>query len=85
MYLAIRRNRQSFVLISIIRYAEEKLSWQREIRVAENEVHESEKRYSEICCQLSTSREHIEQLRNELDNVSKRLARGIEENECLYR
>ncbi len=64
---------------------EEKSSWQKEVRATECELHESEQRYSELCCELASSREHIEQLRNELANVSERLARGIEENESLYR
>lgn len=64
---------------------EEKSSWQNEIRATECELHESEERYSELCCELASSREQVEQLRNELANVSERLARGIEENESLYR
>lgn len=64
---------------------EEKSNWQKELRATECELHETEERYSELCCELASSREHVEQLRNELASVSERLARGIEENESLYR
>ncbi|XP_065217699.1 protein outspread isoform X2 [Planococcus citri] len=66
-------------------YMEEKSNWQKEIRATECELHETEERYTELCCELASSREHVEQLRNELASVSERLARGIEENESLYR
>lgn len=66
------------IVLCINSYRDEKKNWETALCSVQNE---SEKHLEE----LERTREQVSRLRGTLADVSDRLARGIEENESLYR
>lgn len=66
------------IVFCINSYRDEKKNWETALCSVQNE---SEKHLEE----LERTREQVSRLRGTLTDVSDRLARGIEENESLYR
>ncbi|XP_067013122.2 protein outspread [Anabrus simplex] len=67
------------------RYRQETEEWQRKLTNAENALEQTSQRCELLGQELSNEQDSVQQLRGQVADLSERLARGIEENESLYR
>ncbi|XP_063226112.1 protein outspread isoform X2 [Bacillus rossius redtenbacheri] len=67
------------------RYREDSEKWKDELKDQECACEEAKDRCRVLSLELASSQEAIEHLRGEVIGLGERLARGIEENESLYR